>query len=110
MTYLGYHIEFICSICASRKSSKSKGGRKRKRKRNNVEERKREEKDRKNRLENRRKGRKGERKGGHKTDLGSIPGRVIPKTLKMVLDTTLLNTQQYKVRIKGKEEQSRGKE
>ena len=23
-------------------------------------------------------------------DLGSIPGRVIPKTLKMVLDTTLL--------------------
>ena len=29
-------------------------------------------------------------------DLGSIPGRVIPKTLKMVLDTSLLNTQQYK--------------
>ena len=24
-------------------------------------------------------------------DLGSIPGRVIPKTLKMILDTTLLN-------------------
>ena len=40
-------------------------------------------------------------------DLGSIPGRVIPKTLKMVLDTFLLNTQQYKVRIKGKVEQSR---
>ena len=40
-------------------------------------------------------------------DLGSIPGRVIPKTLKMVLDTDLLNTQQYKVRIKGKVEQSR---
>ena len=40
-------------------------------------------------------------------DLGSIPGRVIPKTLKMVLDTSLLNTQQYKVRIKGKVEQSR---
>ena len=38
-------------------------------------------------------------------DLGSIPGRVIPKTLKMVLDTSLLNTRQYKVRIKGKEEQ-----
>ena len=37
-------------------------------------------------------------------DLGSIPGRVIPKTLKMVLDTSLLNTQQYKVRIKGKVE------
>ena len=34
-------------------------------------------------------------------DLGSIPGRVIPKTLKMVLDTTLLNTQHYKVRFKG---------
>ena len=37
-------------------------------------------------------------------DLGSIPGGVIPKTLKMVLDTYLLNTQQYKVRIKGKVE------
>ena len=35
-------------------------------------------------------------------DLGSIPGRVIPKTIKMVLDTSLLNTYQYKVRIKGK--------
>ena len=40
-------------------------------------------------------------------DMGSIPGRVIPKTLKMVLDTSLLNTQRYKVRIKGKAEQSR---
>ena len=40
-------------------------------------------------------------------DLGSIPDRIIPKTLKMVLDTSLLNTQQYKVRIKGKVEQSR---
>ena len=39
--------------------------------------------------------------------LGSIPGRVIPKTLKMVLDTSLLNTRQYKVGIKGKMEQSR---
>ena len=38
-------------------------------------------------------------------DLGSIPGCVIPKTLKMVLDTSLLNTQQYKVHIKGKVEQ-----
>ena len=28
-------------------------------------------------------------------DLGSIPGRVIPKTVKMVLDTALLHTQQY---------------
>ena len=34
-------------------------------------------------------------------DIGSIPGRVIPKTLKIVLDTSLLNTQQYKVGIKG---------
>ena len=40
-------------------------------------------------------------------DLGSIPGRIIPKTLKMVLDTSLLTTQQYKVHIKGKVEQSR---
>ena len=40
-------------------------------------------------------------------DLGSIPGHVIPKTLKLVLDTSLLNTQQYKVHIKGKVEQSR---
>ena len=35
-------------------------------------------------------------------DQGLIPGRVIPKTQKMVLDTALLNTQNYKVRIKGK--------
>ena len=40
-------------------------------------------------------------------DLGSIPGRVIPKTQKMVLDASLLNTQHYKVRIKGKVKQSR---
>ena len=40
-------------------------------------------------------------------DLGLIPGRVIPKTLKMVLDTSLLNTQQYKVRIKCNVRQSR---
>ena len=40
-------------------------------------------------------------------DLGSIPGRVIPKTLKMVLDTSLLNTEQYEVHIEGKMEQSR---
>ena len=30
-----------------------------------------------------------------------------PKTLKMVFDTSLLNTQQYKLHIKGKVEQSR---
>ena len=40
-------------------------------------------------------------------DLGSIPGRVIPETQKMVLDASLLNTQHYKVQIKGKVEQSR---
>ena len=40
-------------------------------------------------------------------DLGSIPGRVIPKTQKMVFDVFLLNTQHYKVGIKGKVEQSR---
>ena len=40
-------------------------------------------------------------------DLSSIPGRVIPKTQKMVFDASLLNTQHYKVRIKGKVEQSR---
>ena len=40
-------------------------------------------------------------------DLDSISGRVIPKTLKMVLDTSLLNTQQYKVRIEVKVEKSK---
>ena len=40
-------------------------------------------------------------------DLDLIPSRVIPKTLKMVLDASLLNTQQYKLGIKGKMEQSR---
>ena len=40
-------------------------------------------------------------------DQGSIPGRVIPKTQKMVLDATLLNTQHYKVKIKGKVKQSK---
>ena len=38
---------------------------------------------------------------------GSIPGRVIPKTQKMVLGATLLNTQHYKIQIKGKVKQSR---
>ena len=36
---------------------------------------------------------------------GSIPGQVIPKTKKMVLDAS--NTQPYKAGIKGKVEQSR---
>ena len=40
-------------------------------------------------------------------DLSSIPSRVIPKTQKMVLDASLLNTQHYKVDLKGKVEQSR---
>ena len=39
----------------------------------------------------------------------SVPGRVIPKTLKMALDTPLLSTLQYKVRIKDKVEQFRGR-
>ena len=30
---------------------------------------------------------------------------VLPKTFKMICDTSLLNTQQYKVRIEGKVEQ-----
>ena len=38
---------------------------------------------------------------------GSIPGRVIPKTQKMVLDAVLLNILDYKIRIKGKVEKSR---
>ena len=40
-------------------------------------------------------------------DRGSIRDQVIPKTQKIILDATLLNTQHYKVRIKGKVEQSR---
>ena len=39
-------------------------------------------------------------------DQGSVSGGVIPKTLKMVHATSLLNTQNYKVCIKGKVEQS----
>ena len=39
--------------------------------------------------------------------MGSIPGQVIPKTQKMVLDISLFNTQHYKVRIKDKVEQSK---
>ena len=33
-------------------------------------------------------------------DRGSIPGRVMPKTKKILLDVTLHNTQRYKVRVK----------
>ena len=39
-------------------------------------------------------------------DRGSILGRVIPKTQKMVLDAALLNTHHYKEGIKSKVEQS----
>ena len=34
-------------------------------------------------------------------DQGSIPGRVIPNTQKLVLDAALLSTQHYKGWIKG---------
>ena len=37
-------------------------------------------------------------------DWGSIPGRVIQKTQKMVIDATLLYAQHYKVKIKDKVE------
>ena len=39
---------------------------------------------------------------------GSISGRVLPKTQKMVLDVALPSTQHYKVRVKGKVKQSWG--
>ena len=35
-------------------------------------------------------------------DQGSVSGRVIPKTQKMILDAFLLNTQHYKVGVKNK--------
>ena len=35
-------------------------------------------------------------------DQSSIPGRVIPKLLKILLNASLCNTQHYKARIKGK--------
>ena len=40
-------------------------------------------------------------------DQGLIPGWVTPKIQKMIPDTALLNTQYYKIQIKGKVEQSR---
>ena len=39
-------------------------------------------------------------------DWGSIAGRVIPKTQKMVLDAALFSPKHYKVLIKGRVEQS----
>ena len=35
-------------------------------------------------------------------DWGLVPGQVVPKMQKIVLDATLLNTQHYKVQFKGK--------
>ena len=35
-------------------------------------------------------------------DLGPIPGRFTPKTQKMELETSLLNTEHYKVQVKSK--------
>ena len=40
-------------------------------------------------------------------DQGSILGRFLPNTQKMVLDTSLLHTQHCKILIKGKVKQSR---
>ena len=42
-------------------------------------------------------------------DWGSIPGWALLKTQKMVFDAALLNTQHYKVQIKGKVEQSKNR-
>ena len=39
-------------------------------------------------------------------DRGLVPSRVIPKTQKMVLGAALLSPEHYKVRNKGKVEQS----
>ena len=40
-------------------------------------------------------------------DLGSIPGRVIPKTKKRVLDSSLLNIQQVEIKCKGEQSRER---
>ena len=42
-------------------------------------------------------------------DRDSITGRVIPKTIKMVLDASLINTQYYKIGIKSQVEKSEEK-
>ena len=42
-------------------------------------------------------------------DRGLIPGRVIPKTQKIILDAALLSTQHCKVKMKCNVEQSREK-
>ena len=42
-------------------------------------------------------------------DQGSVPGWVIPKIQKLVIDNFLLNIQHYKVWIKSKVKQSREK-
>ena len=43
-------------------------------------------------------------------DPSSIPGRVIPKSQKMVLDSALLNTQKYNLRINRRVEKIQGME
>ena len=45
--------------------------------------------------------------GNNPGDQGSNTSRVVPRTQKMLLDTCLVNTQDYKVCIKGKVEQYR---
>ena len=45
--------------------------------------------------------------GNGPRDRGSIAGKIIPKTQKMVLDAPLLNAQLYTISVKGKVEQSR---
>ena len=42
-------------------------------------------------------------------DWGSIPGRVVPKSQKMVFDAVMLNNRHYKVWIKGKVKPSKEK-
>ena len=42
-------------------------------------------------------------------DWRSISGRVVPKTQKMILDNSLLNTKHHKVKIQGKVEDSKEK-
>ena len=42
-----------------------------------------------------------------RSNRGLIQGRVLEKTQKTLLDTSLINPQHYKVRIKGKVEQSK---
>ena len=58
-------------------------------------------------LNNRAIGQKGRLFANGQGAWGSVPGRVVPKTQKMLLDAALLNTQHYKVWINGKVDPSR---